>query len=228
MPVIRDMPVVVSIEEVLRRQTNGKPSEAVLATAQWAIDRATELIEPASAYAVLVSEGVDGEHLLLQGGVRLRLGPHADLVAPAHRLILSVTTIGPRLETEVRRLMAGTDVLKGYMLDCAGVVAVGQASMAIRELVEQMAREEDWGVGPSVYPGSPMGWTVTGQRDLVRLVPVDEIGVTLTPSCMLVPQKSSSGLIGIGPGYEAAQVGTLCHWCSLRDSCWRRREKVEA
>ena len=72
-----------------------------------------------------------------------------------------------------------------------------------------------------------MGWNVRGQRDLLSLIPIDEIGVTLTSSYMLVPQKSGSGLIGTGPGYEQSQVGTLCHWCSLQSSCWRRRERVE-
>jgi hypothetical protein len=226
MPVIRDIQVHIARDEVLRRQTRKEPSALMLSLADWAIERAGELLEPAAAYAVFESEGVDGEDLILQGGSRLKLGPHADLIAPAQRVIASVATIGPRLEEEVRRLMAGPDVMKGYLLDCAGVVAVSQTSLAIREMVEEMARAEEWGVGPSLYPGSPMGWTVRGQRELLSLLDTEQIGVRLTSSCMMVPQKSSSGLIGIGPGYDESQVGTLCHWCSLQDSCWRRKEKI--
>lgn len=227
MPIIRDTPITIDRNEILNRQMKGEPSPLIAEATDWAIARALELVEPASAYTVLDSAGVEGEELVLEGGARLKLGPHADLIAPAQRVIASVTTIGSRLEEEVRRLMAGPEMTKGYMLDCAGVVAVGQASMVIRELVEEMAREEGWGVGPSLYPGSPMGWNVRGQRDLLSLIPIDEIGVTLTSSYMLVPQKSGSGLIGTGPGYEQSQVGTLCHWCSLQSSCWRRRERVE-
>ena len=226
MPVLRDFAITIDRNEVLRRQSRGDPSPALLSAADWAIQRAQELVQPAVAYTVLESEGVEGEELVLENNVRLRLGPHADLAAPARRVIVSVATIGPRLEAEVHELMGGSDALKGYVLDCAGVVAVGQTAMQLRELIEDMARQEGWGVGPSLYPGSPMGWSVRGQKDLIQLAPAEEIGVRLTSSCMLIPHKSSSGLIGIGPGYTKTKVGSLCHWCSLKDSCWRRRERA--
>lgn len=226
MPVLRGFSIHIDRAEVLRRQTKGEPTPALLATADWAMQRALALVEPALAYSILRSEGVQGEELVLEGGRRLRLGPHADLAAPATQVIAYVATIGPRLEEEVRALMAGPDLLKGYMLDCAGVVAVGQTAMHLRELAEEMAREKRWGVSPSLYPGSPMGWPLRGQRDLVALVPAEEIGVTLNPSCMLIPQKSCSGLIGMGPGYQDTQVGSLCHWCSLAESCWRRKARA--
>lgn len=228
MPVLRDFQISIPHEEVLKRQTKGDPPATLLEIADWAVARAQELVEPAIAYAVYESEGVDGQDLVLEGGRRLQLGPHADLAAGANRVIVSVSTIGPRVEEEVRRLMSGPDVLKGYVLDCAGVVAVGQTAMHLREIIQGMAEAEGWGVSPALYPGSPMGWPVKGQRDLVPLVPVQEIGVVLNPSCLLVPQKSSSSLVGIGPGYSEKTAGALCHWCGLQDSCWRRRERVPA
>jgi len=228
MPVLRDFKITIDRNEVLKRQTKGQPNDNLNSIADWAIERAQELIKPAVAYAVYDSEGVEDEELVLQGGIRLRLGPHADLAAGAKKVIASVATIGPNLEAEVRRLMAGPDVLKGYVLDCAGVVAVGQTAMQLREVIQKMAEAEGWGVSPALYPGSPMGWPLKGQRDLVALVPVDEIGVHLNPSYLLVPQKSSSSLVGIGPEYSEKTIGALCHWCALQDSCWRRRERVEA
>jgi len=226
MPIIRDMPITITLDEILFRQTKGKPTEAVQTMAEWAIERAGELIDPVVIYRVLKSTGIDGEELVLEGDTRLKLGPHADLIEPAEQVIITATTIGPRLEEEARRLMAGPDVMKGYMLDCAGVVAVGQASLAVRDVIEEMARAKGWGVGPSLYPGSPMGWPMQGQRDLLALLNIDEIGISLTKSCLMVPGKSGSGLVGIGPGYTDEKVGTLCHWCSLKDRCWRRKERV--
>jgi hypothetical protein len=226
MPVIRDIQVRIDPKEVLRRQARENPPPAVLEATQWAIARAYELIEPALAYNVLESKGVEGEELVLEGNIRIRLGKRADYAAPARRVLVAVATIGPRLEKEVHDLMSSGDSLKGYMLDCAGVVAVGQVQMHAREMAQQMADELGWGVGPGLYPGSPMGWPVQGQRDLIKLVPADEIGVTITSSAMLVPQKSSSVLIPLSPDYSEKTVGTLCHLCALKDSCWRRRERV--
>ena len=33
-----------------------------------------------------------------------------------------------------------------------------------------------------------------------------------------------SMVIGLGPGYESHEVGSVCHYCVLRDTCWRRRD----
>jgi len=223
MPVLRDFPIRIDRDEILRRQSLKDPKPAVLAVADWAIERAMELAEPQVAYAVYKSEGVQGEELLLEDGIRLRLGVHADLAAAAEQVFVEVHTIGPRLEAEARRLMAGEDPLKGYILDCAGVVAVGQAGARIRAIIEDEARKKGWGVSPSLYPGSPMGWPTRGQKELIPLTPAAEIGVSLTSGGMLAPQKSSSTLVGIGAGYDESTVGALCHWCAIQDTCWRRK-----
>ena len=227
MPVERDFAITIDRDELLQRQKGAKVRPELLEAVDWAIARALQLVRPQVAYSIYKSEGVQGEELRLEGGVSLRLGPHADLAGKAQEVIVSVATIGPALEAEARQLMAGGEALKGYVLDCAGVVAVGQAAAHMRALIEEWAAQKGWGVSPSLYPGSPMGWPTRGQRELVALVPVAEIGVTLNTSCMLVPQKSSSSLVGMGPEYERAGVSHLCHWCALQESCWRRKSRVK-
>jgi len=71
----------------------------------------------------------------------------------------------------------------------------------------------------------PVGWPLRGQRELCSLLPLDEIGVHLNKYYVLEPHKSFSSLIGLGPGYESGQVGSICKYCALRDTCWRRREE---
>jgi hypothetical protein len=161
-----------------------------------------------------------------QGGQQstLRIGPKADLLRGAERALVSVVTIGPELERRVHELQAAGEGLKSYLLDSAGVVALGAVSEAIRCLAEEAAADHKWGVSPSLSPGSLVGWPLAGQRELCALLPLDVIGVQLNSHCVLVPYKSVSGLIGLGPGYEASRVGSVCKYCSLRNTCWRRRE----
>jgi len=73
-----------------------------------------------------------------------------------------------------------------------------------------------------------VSWPVQGQRELRALLPLADIGVRLNEHCMLQPQKSTSGVIGMRPGYKAQQVGTICHYCSFRDSCWRSEWRGES
>ena len=114
--------------------------------------------------------------------------------------------------------------MAAYMLDSAGVVALGAVGEALRCLVEDTAAELGWGVSPSLSPGSLVGWALRDQQALCSLLPLEDIGVHLTRRCVLQPQKSASGLVGLGPGYDTARVGSVCKYCALQKTCWRRRE----
>ncbi len=103
------------------------------------------------------------------------------------------------------------------------MVALGAVGEAMRCLAEEAAAERGWGVSPSLSPGSLVGWPLRGQRELCALLPLDEIGVRLNSHCVLEPHKSVSALIGLGPDYESGHVGSVCKYCALQDTCWRRR-----
>jgi len=111
-------------------------------------------------------------------------------------------------------------------------MALGMIGQRLRLLVEERAAAASshvrsgagWGVSPSLSPGSLVGWPLRGQRELCALLPLADIGVRLNQYCVLEPHKSVSMVVGLGPGYESHEVGSVCHYCALRDTCWRRRE----
>jgi hypothetical protein len=158
--------------------------------------------------------------------VTLRVGSKAGLLEHAERILVTVATIGPELEQRVSDLHNERQTLKAYMLDSAGVLALGAVGEAIRCLAEETAKDRGWGVSPSLSPGSLVGWSLRGQRELCSLLPLDSIGVELNAHCVLEPHKSSSGIIGLGSGYESAKVGSTCKYCALQKTCWRRREDL--
>ena len=110
------------------------------------------------------------------------------------------------------------------MLDTVGVVALGAVGEMLRDMVEKRAAELNWGVGDALAPGSLVGWSHRGQRALCALLPLETIGVVLNASCVLEPHKSASMLVGIGPDYTSSRVGSVCRFCALADSCWRRKK----
>jgi len=69
-----------------------------------------------------------------------------------------------------------------------------------------------------------VGWPLRGQRELCGLLPLEQIGVRLTSHSVLEPHKSVSALVGLGPDYPSARVGSVCKYCALQETCWRRRE----
>ena len=91
--------------------------------------------------------------------------------------------------------------------------------MLARSLVEKAAAERGWGVGAELAPGQLAGWDIAEQKLLTGLLDVESINVTVTDSGMLVPQKSASLMVGIGPEYKSTEVQTPCAYCDLRETC---------
>jgi len=231
-PVLENIPIAMMAEEILAAQGQRQIRPELRRDAEEAIALGQTLWQPLALYDWFDLDTIEGERVVLssasQGDWRatLRIGPKADLLAGAERVLVSVVTIGPELERRVHELQAAGEGLKSYLLDSAGVVALGNVGEAIRCLAEEAAARQEWGVSPSLSPGSLVGWPLVGQRELCALLPLSAIGVRLNAHCVLAPHKSVSGLIGLGPGYEASRVGSVCKYCSLRNTCWRRREDL--
>jgi hypothetical protein len=221
MPVLKDVEIHISIDELLRAQGSAAQRPAVREAAQWAIAEAQRLAEPVAVWDLLPVHQVDGGRACV-GEAWLRVGPHADLLARARQALVSVATIGPVLEAEVKRLTREGSLLEGFMLDSAGVLALAAVGNSLSRLVEDLATQREWGVSLSLAPGSLVGWPVHDQKALCSLLDLAAIGVTLNDSQVLVPHKSASRLVGLGPGYTARQVASACRFCPRRDPCWRR------
>jgi hypothetical protein len=228
MPILRDIPIALEAEEIIASSDKGQLRPALLGPAEEAIALGHTLWQPACVYDWFDVRSVEGERATIaaQDGTEtvLHIGPKADLVAPARRVVVGVITIGPALERKVRELYAAGEHLTSYMLDSAGVVALGAVGEALRCLVEEAADELGWGVSPSLSPGSLVGWPLRGQRELCGLLSLEQIGVRLTDHSVLEPHKSASALVGLGPEYPSARVGSVCKYCALQETCWRRRE----
>lgn len=231
-PVLRDILFSVNVEALLeaprRKQGRGRPG-AMKDTAEKALLLGKTLFSPAALYDEFEVGGLAGERVELPGdGVGLTIGPKSDLLAMAKRVVVAVYTIGPELDAEVTALQRAGEPFLAYLLDCVGVMALGHVGERMRRFAEELALGLEWGVSQALSPGSLVGWALQGQRELCGLLPLADIGVRLNKYCVLEPQKTGSMLIGLGPDYETHEVGSICGYCALKDSCWRRKEKNTA
>lgn len=229
MPVRADIPVALSPDEVQRAVSRGRRDRGWLREEiAAAVEAARPLLRPALVFDWAAVQDLDGETVRLRFDAdgretRLRVGPNIHLLRPARRTFVFVSTVGQPLDDAVRSRNESGDLLGGYLLDCAGVVALAKVSEAANAMAESAAGERGWGVGARIGPGSLLGWDAARQRELCDSLPLAEAGISLDDSGLLRPFKSASGLVGIGPGYSEKTVGSVCGLCRLRDGCWRRR-----
>lgn len=234
MTILRDVPISLTPADLLQAQHGSKrrsPRPGLVAATEEAVAMSRSLIAPAAVCDEFLVRDLVGERVLLsadpasESGAEgcLTIGPKVDLLASATRLMVAVYTIGPALESRVHELYAAGGDLLAFMLDSVGVQALGAIGETLYERAEERAMELGWGVSPALSPGSLVGWSLQGQREVCALLPLDEIGVRLSDHCVLEPHKSVSMVVGLGPGYESSHVGSVCRYCCLADSCWRRR-----
>lgn len=242
MPILTEIPVALAPEQILAARGRRRVQPGLLDDAEMAITLGQSLWQPSAIYDWFDVVQVSDEEVrltptahpgrLTESGpgpatgreAQLQIGPRADLLAGARRALVAVGTIGAALETRVHELQAAGEALGSYLLDNAGVVALGAVGEALRCVAEEAAAAQGWGVSPALSPGSLVGWPLVGQRALCSLLPLDGIGVSLNSYCVLEPHKSFSTLIGVGPDFSSGKVGSVCKYCALQDTCWRRRE----
>ncbi len=121
-----------------------------------------------------------------------------NIAEKATALTLFALTIGPVITTGISRLFESKDVALGYMLD---VIASEGTESAVEELTRQSKdRCLETGralEGDAVLRYSPgyCGWHVSGQQKLLDSLGVNEIGITMTESYLMQPEKSVSGVM---------------------------------
>lgn len=221
MTVLRDIDLALDFDEFTEHAGQALRHESVQKVAAWAVSQAQQMAEPGIAYDWFPAETL-GKRQVRVGSAVLNVGGHADLMIPAQQAYAGVYTIGPQLEEEARRLMTSGRNLEAYLLGEAGVLAVATLGRQVHRIIEEKAAGHGWGVGAELAPGQLAGWMIEEQKLICSLVEVAAIGVRVTESGMLVPQKSASALVGIGPGYTATMVCSPCDFCDNKDTCsWR-------
>lgn len=135
-------------------------------------------------------------------------------LAELDRAFIYVATCG----TELERFAAGGDGLKSYWVDVIKELALGAVTREVNRRVAERFGSE--GVA-SMNPGSADVdvWPLTQQRPLFRLLGDTEakIGVTLTKSLLMIPNKSTSGVL-----FPSRSGWVSCQVCT-REGCVGRR-----
>jgi hypothetical protein len=134
-------------------------------------------------------------------------------------LAVYVSSAGPGMERWAAELMASGELMKGYIVDAIASEAVEQASALLERQVVESVSSLGWKTTNRYSPGY-CDWPVTDQSVLFSLLPGDFCGIKLTPSSLMIPIKSISGIIGLGPDVERGEF--QCAICDLKD-CFRRQ-----
>ena len=226
MPVIRDIPLSLKTGEVLRREgfrghSKIRPEIKSLILELLAIVKKAHLLEPAVAYEIYSITEMSRRQLSLEGNLVVEGPLLPSLLPEAKELAVVVSTIGPRLEKQVTDYINQDEPLRGLLLDGIGSAAVDSLTQEVCKLMAGEASSRGYQASSPISPGMP-GLPITEQWPLLKMVPAREIGVSLTSSGIMVPRKSASMVIGLGPNMKTWTRAEVCAHCNLRETCLYR------
>ena len=110
---------------------------------------------------------------------------------------LFLCTAGQEIGIRSRKAMQERDLLRGYIYDVVGSEIVEAAADLMQADLEKSMLDSGMKITNRYSPGY-CGWDVAEQHKLFQLIPDNYCGIKLTPSALMDPVKSISGIIGIG------------------------------
>jgi hypothetical protein len=146
-------------------------------------------------------------------------------VKKADSVAVFLCTAGEEIGVRSRNAMKDRDFLKGYIFDIVGTEIVEAAADLMQGDLEKNMRDSGKKITNRYSPGY-CGWDVTEQHKLFQLIPENYCGIKLTPSALMDPVKSISGIIGIGENVKNNPY--TCRLCNQNDCVYRSiRERMK-
>ena len=226
MTLLSGWPLEISVDAVLRGQGMDPPAvraakPVLLAAAQRALAEGLPLIHPVALLREIGVREHRHNRVLLDEGTELTGPLVARHLAGAQRIVPIVCTIGPDLEKTVSRLFA-TESVHALALDGLGNAAVELLSQQVCAHIGEQILPNGLTASTPLSPGSPEWPVEVGQPEIFRLLDASRAGVSLASSGMMIPKKSVSFVVGIGP--DMSQT-SLCAICSLQETCRYQHER---
>lgn len=214
MEVLKNIPVNLELEAVLKKLHMRNKGENVERSVQEVIDMARPVARPKAVYDVSYVENKNGDSLDI-GGIRFTGRVLGKNLAKVARVFPYVVTCGRELE-EIE--IPSGEFIKTYYLDQIKEVIL---SLARTYLEDYLKRKYALGKMSRMGPGTGSidDWPLTQQKELFSIFGnVEElIGVTLTDKCLMFPIKSTSGI------YFPTEVTFVsCQLCP-REKCIGRK-----
>jgi hypothetical protein len=213
----------IDTEQVLHHigyDSDGEPSARIESLVKEYADNVCHLIEPSYSYVIRDIKAVRGARVFIEGSVTFRSNVIARLLKQCQKVAVFVVTIGSRFGDVVRQLSEDGLMVQATVLDVIGSDAAETLANVVQDIIGKQAAAEGLGISQRFSPGY-CDWRVSQQKMVFRAMNGDTAGVRLTDGCLMVPQKSISGIIGIGPRNEVESYNP-CKTCKKRDCIGRR------
>ena len=201
--------------------TNCRLSTRIASLIDEYVENAYYLIEPSYSCVIRDINLVQDSHVVIEGEIVFESKVIAPLLEQCEKAAVFLVTIGEHLEEMAYRLAEDGLIVQATVLDAIGSVAAEGVADYVQGKIKETANNQGLVISQRFSPGY-CDWDISQQRTVFWAVSGDSMGIHLTDGCLMIPRKSISGVIGIGPRYGNVENYNPCRTCDKHDCQGRR------
>ncbi|MDD5086105.1 MAG: vitamin B12 dependent-methionine synthase activation domain-containing protein [Candidatus Omnitrophica bacterium] len=200
MPILENIKFTISREDVYRllkfarAKTQSTPKVEALIEAE--IKEGYALAEPRAIYETYSISKREKDSILLEGcSLVIKSRDVAERLAKSPKLSFFACTIGRALPDKVNEYMRLKETTRAAILDAVGSEAVEGVANSVNEAIVKGACGEECKLLPRFSPGYG-DWELVAEEEVLKLLKAERVGITLSPSYIMVPEKSITAVVG--------------------------------
>ena len=138
------------------------------------------------------------------------------------KLALFLCTVGKGVTDYYKIFTEQNEPLKAYYVDMLGSISVEKSMNIFQEQFKEIMNRLDLNITNRYSPGY-CDWPLFEQQKIFGLFEGNTCGISLNSSCLMIPAKSISGVIGIGHSVKFTEHE--CNLCNLTHCIYRKRQR---
>jgi hypothetical protein len=175
-----------------------------------------DICEPRSCFALFGEPLFPDKSTMLLEEQTFSLGKIiTSAVKLSSHIALFVGTAGSRVELLSKELFSHGNSLEGLIVNLIGSEIAESVALSVHRRIGEEMMKTGLNITNRYSPGY-CGWPVSDQQVLFRLMNGNTCGVQLTPTSLMLPIKSVSGIVGAGK--QVKKRGYSCSKCE-EDFC---------
>lgn len=216
-----DLEIIPNDLEALLGFPRGETPEPFSGMVLSALEEAPALFEPRAGFRVWKGVSFDAEKGQFTAGSHL-FSPGKIIysqIRKAGALLFFAATAGEAVTRKCRELNKAGSEVYSFVLDTLGSLVAEKATEKMMRWVDMQISPEGLSITESYSPGY-CNWDVAEQQKLFSFFPDGFLGISLSPSSLMHPVKSISGIIGMG--YGMRRNGYRCRQCNDKTCIYRK------
>jgi hypothetical protein len=161
------------------------------------IGHASSLIHLKGAGLRMPITEIKGARIILPDGAEFESRQLAKFLANCNEIVLMGATAGREIMNAIEEDATGANVTRGIVLDAAASEIVDASLDWIMDYFNQTIRRENRRLLGKRYSAGYGDLFLEAQKAMYGLLQLDRIGIEITESCMLIPEKSVTAITGI-------------------------------